>query len=317
VPVTHYLNISMLTGKRKRLSTQKPEYEGDQGREQDAGGDWQEEGEIFLLDKDVAGESAQPRDLPGQGEKSTDCSNEQSENDERPADGGHLRSAAGRCVALFFAVDAAAVLLAVESHLFGKPYSFLPPRAEIRIGKADAVAFCRPLSGGADLLMVLVTAVEQGRGEGVKAECGSLPGSGIESRKVAVVTALCRQWGDCSKKLLKQVLIPADELQPLAAAHLPGSVQATLVLLVRVDIMVEEKTGDAVAGFAEFPERVEGARSAADVEEKVHGWNYGPNMADRSSGESLLPVRLRDQAFVMQPTVQAFSGFLPVQTALG
>ena len=52
--------------------------------------------------------------------------------------------------------------------------------------------------------------------------------------------------------------------------------------------MVIEEAGDAVAGFAEFPERVEGAGAAADVEEKIHGRNYEPNMADRSSGESQL-----------------------------
>jgi hypothetical protein len=83
-----------------------------------------------------------------------------------------------------------------------------------------------------------------------------------------------------------------------------------------VDIMVEKETGDAVAGFAEFPERVEGARSAADVEEKIHGWNYEPNMADRSSGEWLLPVTVT-VGFRYTANAASIYGCLPAEIAQG
>ena len=46
-----------------------------------------------------------------------------------------------REIALFFAVDAAAVLLAIEPHLLGKPYPLLPAGSEVFVMKFYTMAF--------------------------------------------------------------------------------------------------------------------------------------------------------------------------------
>lgn len=77
--------------------------------------------------------------------------------------------------------------------------------------------------------------------------------------------------GNGGQEFLQQVFILVDNLQ----VNLPGIIhhrlETALVFLVGMDIMVEKETGYPVAGSPQGFQRIDGARSATDVEKYMHG----------------------------------------------
>src|SRR6266567_4142921 len=106
---------------RLPLPPEEPENERDDDGDDDAGAKGEIEGKVFPFDIDVAGEFSQPGEFAGKGNDCADyCDHKSDDNQPLPLllHGQSPLLPGSRLVPLFFAVDAAAVLLTVKPQLF-------------------------------------------------------------------------------------------------------------------------------------------------------------------------------------------------------
>ena len=73
------------------LSPKNPENEGEEEADDDAGRKGKVEGEGVLLHIDITGKAAYVRDFLGKKEKDAHCDDDDSEDDEHPAERSHVR----------------------------------------------------------------------------------------------------------------------------------------------------------------------------------------------------------------------------------
>lgn len=110
-------------------------------------------------------------------------------------------------VALFFAEDAAAVGLAVEVQLVADVDALLPAGAEVLVVEGDAILLGEMLGRAAHEVVLLVDAVKERRGEGVKAVFGGKARRLFEAPGVAHLAAAVRQ-GFGGQGFLEEVAQP-------------------------------------------------------------------------------------------------------------
>jgi hypothetical protein len=108
----------------------EPEDERDDAGDEDAGAKGEKEGKVFPFNVEVAGEFAQQREFTDKENDAADYCNHKSDGNQPLSHLWHGNPSLLPCswwlVSLFFAVNAAAVLLTVKPQLFRDIDPFLP-----------------------------------------------------------------------------------------------------------------------------------------------------------------------------------------------
>src|SRR6185369_7108036 len=107
-----------------------------------------------------------------------------------------------RKITLFFTVDTAAVLLAVQPHFLGFLDPLLPSRPEIFVMEGYAVPLCGSLGCLNDEIVILVAAVEKRRRKGIESQFSGFCCCCVEPGEVAVGAALWGMSCNCREKFL-------------------------------------------------------------------------------------------------------------------
>jgi hypothetical protein len=116
-------------------------------------------------------------------------------------------------IPFLLAVDAATILLPIEPKCLGLLDPLFPPLAKITVEKRYPLLVTDLLTDLFDERMVLVSAVEQGRGKGAKfAVTGYLCGS-VKPKVIAEPAALLLAECDPPQELFETVFVPIDHLQ--------------------------------------------------------------------------------------------------------
>jgi len=76
--------------------------------------------------------------------------------------------------------------------------------------------------------------------------------------------------GHILQELLQKIFIPIDHLQPDLLGVLSQCVESFLVFLVRVDVRIEEVSGDLLPFSPHLLKRIDCAVATTDVEEDSH-----------------------------------------------
>jgi len=185
-----------------------------------------------------------------------------------------LRSAAiggiGLEKPLLFTEYAAAVLLAVKSHLLGLPDAFFPSDPEVLVIKWDLNFPGDRLCGCADEIVLLIAAVEQGRREGVEEPLSGLLGCVTEPYLVTVAAAVLPQGGCLLEEILYGIAFGHGELKAFPGGVFPNRIEALFVLEEGVDVRVEKQPLQRNPLLTKDAKGIDRARRTAEVKKDFH-----------------------------------------------
>jgi len=116
-------------------------------------------------------------------------------------------------ISIFFTVDASAVGLPIQFHLFGNPDALFPAFPEVGIVKGYPHLFAHRFADGPDLFMFLEFAVEKGGGEAIEFALFGKQGGGPESVVIAIAAPVFLPERHISDEFLHLVTLLVDDVE--------------------------------------------------------------------------------------------------------
>jgi hypothetical protein len=173
-------------------------------------------------------------------------------------------------VALLFAVNTTTVRLTIQPHSDGFLSPLLPAKAKVLIIKPDAVFERQLLALVDEQLMVLVSGVQQGGGEGLN----SSDGCGLRGMPQPQGVATCAPFLFMKNHHLEEfdqtvLLVDLDRGSGLSAELLDG-VDTAAEFLIGVDVGVIEESDNLMPVPAELLYGVNSAWAAAEMHQYLH-----------------------------------------------
>jgi len=145
-------------------------------------------------------------------------------------------------ISVFFAIDTAAVLLAVQSPSPGQGNAFLPSLPKVLIIELHSVLMPHFMPDSGYSLMVLEFAVEQGGGKSVKFPPGCCLCSSFQPGVITEEASLTLAVDYTPEEIFQPVFIPVNHPYALSLTPIPNRFQPALILLVGMDVRVEKKS---------------------------------------------------------------------------
>src|SRR6056297_2261372 len=170
-------------------------------------------------------------------------------------------------------VDAPTVLLSVDSPFPGNINPLFPPGTKIPVQKLRTALPGQIPAQGPDLVMFLELAVQESRGERVETPSFGNGSGSLQPHGIAQKTTVVLSKGHGPQILSGIViLILENDLDPEPLSHVPHSVPAAQILLQGMDIGIEIKPDHLYSLGLQFPDRGDGTRAAADMEQNPGHW---------------------------------------------
>jgi len=173
--------------------------------------------------------------------------------------------------AFFFAVDASAILLAIHPQPFGGLDSLLPPLPKIPVKERDPIGLAQAFPHGSDEVVLLKLALQECCGEMVEFASFRNDCSSFQPIVVTIIAPLFFPECDALQKGFYLIPLLVDDLESNEICIGLQGFLSPEAFLVGVNVPVVKEAHDLETVGTENLQRVDGARSAADVEKDLPG----------------------------------------------
>ena len=187
-------------------------------------------------------------------------------------------------VAVFFRVDAAAILLTIEAQRFRYADAFLPSCPIVFIIEDEVIFFSQILSQPTYLIMVLIAGVEQAGCKGIITLSGGILSRSSQAGLVTVVTTVLRGRSYRAEEFFEEVFVLIYDVHAFDFGPLLDRIQASAIFLVWVDIVIEKEAGQFYVLLFQFLNRIQSTVGATDMKEYFHGVDFLAGLRARQGG---------------------------------